>query len=550
MKTVESVQVLIRWLSVLSVITFGFFPAAISQPAFKSLRENLGPAVNNTYDQIAPLWSASDGRLYFAQNSHPDGYYEIWYTAPDGQGNWMPTSGLGSLRSADIFNQTLFGAFAKDWFLINGRFPLVNGRHTYQKGFSWYKGGTSVFNPALALPLEIEGLEPMLTGGFANAFFHTGKKILLLSFARSEKRDLFVSFPVDTLQWPITRWRKPVPLPAGINTPFEESCPFLEESGRILYFSSNRPGGYGSDDIYVSYALSDDMLQWSAPANLGFEVNSNFSELYYTTYNNHPFAYFVSYKHSMGAGDIFRIRVPDTIPVPEPITRHTKPVSNQPAQTNIIKTDVSAVQPNDLPAIKPGQLPVHEYLPNNITLLLDKSVSMAQSNRIDLLRTAAQVLLNRLRYIDKVSLVTFGEKTNLAYATQSLRTPDSLVQIIRRLIPDEGETFLNDGLQKAMAQSLECYIEGGHNEILIITDGYFSISTRTADLLQRNPHIKITFVLVDAGRIETNIRDYITKQLPLATILTLTNNQKNEEILLNHIKKQSNITPNQSAETK
>ena len=539
-KTISRICLLYRSFHLIFLVTLTTI-GANAQPVFKGLRENLGLTINNTADQIAPFFSPDGLHMYYAQNSSPDDYYEIWHATMDSMQNGLTASRKASLRSSYLFNQTVFGAFANDWFLINGRFPLVNGQRVYEKGFSWYQATSPSFDPAQAIPLNIEGIEPLLKGGFANIFFHPGKKVLLLSLANPDKRDLFISYPVNSSQWPVTQWKKPVPLPAVINTGFEESCPFLDESGRVLYFSSNRPGGYGGDDIYVSYALSEDLQQWSPAKNLGFSVNSNFSELYFTTYANHPFSYFVSYKHSMGAGDIFRIRTPDSIPIPDLITRSDEPLPEAKTQFNSLDTINSVAQTLLVPSVKPGQLPVDEYLPNNIIMLLDKSVSMSQNSRFDLLRKSAQLLLNRLRYLDKVSLVTFGEKATLAYSTNSLQTPDSLLQIIQQLKPDEAETFLNDGLQKAVAQSLDLFIESGNNEILVITDGYFSISSRTMELLARHPQIKITFVLVDAGRIEANIKDYISKQLPASSILLLTNDAKDLEALLNNVKAHSRI---------
>lgn len=515
----------------------------VAQPGFKSLRENLGLAVNNASDQIVPVFGPDGLRLYFAQNSHPEGYYEIWHATIDSAGTWMPAERKANLRSSGMFNQTVFGAFADDWFLINGKFTLTKGSYVYDKGFSWYKADKNIFNPSKTLPFEIEGLQEQLKGGFANVFFHKGKKVLLVSMANPEKRDLFICYPADTTQWPIVKWKAPVLLQSGINTTFEESCPFLDASGRVLYFSSNRPGGYGSDDIYVSYALSDDLQQWTKPQNLGHRVNSNFSELYYTTYPGHPFAYFVSYKHSMGAGDIFRIRTEDTTVLPPMITQNNTNLPKPSAEITAKQTTSSSpAAPRPQNEIKPGQLPVESFSPNNITLLLDKSVSMSQSNRIDLLRKSANLMLGKLRYLDKVSLVTFGERANIAYATHAFNNADSLISLIARLQPDEGETFLNDGLQKAMAQATTMHIEGGNNEILIITDGYFSISDKTMQLLQANSQVKITFVLVDAGNIENNIKDYITRRLPLAKILTLTNSKKDDAVLLEHIKAQSAIS--------
>jgi Tol biopolymer transport system component len=71
-------------------------------------------------------------------------------------------------------------------------------------------------------------------------------------------------------------WGDPVSLGADINTAgFEEFCPMLTISERYLYFVSNRPGGCGGSDIYVARRLDKKSLtEWGEPENLGCQVNS------------------------------------------------------------------------------------------------------------------------------------------------------------------------------------------------------------------------------------------------------------------------------------
>lgn len=58
---------------------------------------------------------------------------------------------------------------------------------------------------------------------------------------------------------------------ARINSPHEEWDPFIAPDGSYLLFESDRPGGVGGVDIYVSFREADD---WGDPINLGPEVNS------------------------------------------------------------------------------------------------------------------------------------------------------------------------------------------------------------------------------------------------------------------------------------
>src|SRR5690606_38688604 len=58
---------------------------------------------------------------------------------------------------------------------------------------------------------------------------------------------------------------------ASINTSSYEGTPCLSADNRELYFSSNRPGGYGGLDLWVSRFENG---LWQAPRNLGPTINT------------------------------------------------------------------------------------------------------------------------------------------------------------------------------------------------------------------------------------------------------------------------------------
>src|SRR5688500_11125105 len=73
-------------------------------------------------------------------------------------------------------------------------------------------------------------------------------------------------------------WSAPVSIGAEINTPALENAPELSRDGLTLYFASSRSGGEGSVDIYVSRRactdFEDEQCKWGTPENLGPIVNS------------------------------------------------------------------------------------------------------------------------------------------------------------------------------------------------------------------------------------------------------------------------------------
>jgi outer membrane protein OmpA-like peptidoglycan-associated protein len=82
--------------------------------------------------------------------------------------------------------------------------------------------------------------------------------------------DLYISYNTPT------GWSEPINLGANINTEFWESSPSLSPDKNALYFSSNRPGGYGGKDLYVSYRVNG---KWLPAENMGPEINTAGDEL-------------------------------------------------------------------------------------------------------------------------------------------------------------------------------------------------------------------------------------------------------------------------------
>ncbi len=63
---------------------------------------------------------------------------------------------------------------------------------------------------------------------------------------------------------------------AEINSKYWDSNPFITADGNELYFSSDRPGGRGGTDLWVSRKLANG--KWGSPTNLGSTINSRYDE--------------------------------------------------------------------------------------------------------------------------------------------------------------------------------------------------------------------------------------------------------------------------------
>ena len=94
----------------------------------------------------------------------------------------------------------------------------------------------------------------------------------------------------------------------NINSPYHEGSVSVSPDGNYLYFSSNRPGGYGGYDIYVS--KKDTNGEWGLAQNLGPIINTEFDELAPFIHPSLSSLFFSSNGHeTMGGFDIFEAKL-------------------------------------------------------------------------------------------------------------------------------------------------------------------------------------------------------------------------------------------------
>jgi hypothetical protein len=102
-----------------------------------------------------------------------------------------------------------------------------------------------------------------------------------------------------------TGWTEPQKLGPEINTPFIETSACFSNDTSVIFFSSNKPGGFGGKDIYRIKKLPNG--RWSTPMNLGPKVNSSRDEDSPYFHPDGVTLYFSSRGHNtMGDYDVFK----------------------------------------------------------------------------------------------------------------------------------------------------------------------------------------------------------------------------------------------------
>jgi tetratricopeptide (TPR) repeat protein len=123
-------------------------------------------------------------------------------------------------------------------------------------------------------------------------------KLLLLSKNDNFNSDIYSS------SYNGQNWSVATKLNKNINTKYWESHGFISEDGNQIVFASDRPGGYGGLDLYISQKINGD---WGPAVNIGPQINTQFNEDRPFLINKGKTLFFSSQGHeNIGGYDIFR----------------------------------------------------------------------------------------------------------------------------------------------------------------------------------------------------------------------------------------------------
>jgi len=128
-------------------------------------------------------------------------------------------------------------------------------------------------------------------------------------------------------------WSEPMNLGSTINTSYDEDGPFISPDGKVIYFSSKGHRGMGGYDIFYSEKQEDG--KWSKPENLGYPINSTDEDVFFVVSKDGQRAYYSSEMNKGGYGekDIYMIN-------------HLEAVKKELA---LIKGFVKVANPNNFP---------------------------------------------------------------------------------------------------------------------------------------------------------------------------------------------------------
>lgn len=124
--------------------------------------------------------------------------------------------------------------------------------------------------------------------------------------------------------------------------------------------------------------------------------------------------------------------------------------------------------------LKGKSIPTANLPPSNLVFLLDVSGSMAEPNKLPLLKSAFRLLVNELKPTDQVSIVVYAGAAGVVLPP----TPGSQKETILAAIDNleaGGSTAGGEGIQLAYQLAQENFISEGNNRVILATDGDFNV---------------------------------------------------------------------------
>jgi outer membrane protein OmpA-like peptidoglycan-associated protein len=237
--------------------------------------QNLGKNINSKYDEYWPSLSADEQTMVFTEKlpidpNNPEVYrnrQEDFYYSDMVDGKWLPAKTEGPPLNTP-------GNEGAQTISADGKLMIFTGcnrRDGYGNCdlyFSKKEGDSWTIPQNLGKPINTNAKEtqPSLSSD--------GKTIYFASNRPGSKGNLDI-WKSDVKE--DGTWSNPINLGDSINTTSDDQSPFIHPDNQTLYFSSKGWPGMGGYDLYMSRRINDTL--WTKARNLGYPINTNYNEV-------------------------------------------------------------------------------------------------------------------------------------------------------------------------------------------------------------------------------------------------------------------------------
>ena len=279
----------------------------MSSPIEVEIR-NMGAGINSTAHDYCPLVTADGATMYLTSRrsgttgglKDPTGqYFEDIYKAVLKDDVWSPAKNVGAPLNSGVHDATVgLNPDGSSIIVYRTQRDLVSGDlyEAIRHGHEWQ------------LPVQ---MTPMINSPNhePSASIAPGGDEVYFTSDRPGGfggRDLY-----RIRRLPNGEWSLPLNLGPTINTDQDEDAPFIHSDGMTLFFSSNGHNSIGGYDIFKSTLVDADMNGWSAPENMGYPLNTVNDDIYFCLSADGSTGYFSSERPGgLGMQDIYQVTFP------------------------------------------------------------------------------------------------------------------------------------------------------------------------------------------------------------------------------------------------
>lgn len=182
---------------------------------------------------------------------------------------------------------------------LSGDFLILvrNDNDIYNLYYSKFDKEKNTWSPISKFPREINSRNWETFGSLSAS----GDTL----FFSSNRRGGFGGFDIYMSVRTPSGWSRPINLGSRVNTPYDEIAPFVTENGKRLFFSSNGHRTMGGYDLFYSQFENN---AWAYPKNLGYPINTTDDDTFLFPLNNGKRGFISRIKEdSSGENDIYEV---------------------------------------------------------------------------------------------------------------------------------------------------------------------------------------------------------------------------------------------------
>lgn len=257
--------------------------------------------VNTKYTEYNPVVSADESVMAYTalrpntgKSRTGDKFIEEIYIAYNANGSWSEPKVIPIAHEYNVGTAGMSPDGQKMLIFMGGATDPGGLYQITKAGETWSKAG--LLTPNLNTPKYLESTASITPDG---------KTIYFASDRLAGQGGLDI---YKTILQANGNWSTPVNLGASVNSKANEDAPFIHPDQKTLFFTSDGHNSMGGRDIFVSRLTGS---VWNSPENMGYPVNTTANDNYFTLIADGTRAYFSSdRKGGQGGQDIYFLDMP------------------------------------------------------------------------------------------------------------------------------------------------------------------------------------------------------------------------------------------------